>query len=86
MPATQLIATGDTSANSADFDVAAGLLVTIALKDASAKAYVNVYLKDDAGAYVNVGRVFAAEAKCIQAPGTYRVSRLAGVACGVFRA
>lgn len=87
MPA-QLIATGNTAADSADLVVAAGAPVTVCLKGLTPDmAEVAIKLKDDAGDYTKVGTLTSYDlAVCITAPGTYRFSRIAGAACGVFRA
>lgn len=85
---TQLLATGSTAADSADLVVAAGTPVTVCLKGlTTGSAKVEVKLKDDAGAFTIVGSLtLNSPAVCITAPGTYRFSRIAGAACGVFRA
>lgn len=84
---TQILATGNTAADSADI-VVAGAPVTVCLKGADAyKAQVLIKLKDDAGAYTQVGSLApSSPVLCITAPGTYRFSRVAGGNCGVFSA
>ncbi|MEZ2132449.1 MULTISPECIES: hypothetical protein [unclassified Sinorhizobium] len=84
--ATQLLAVGTTAANSSDLVVTDP--VTVSLKGlVDAKAEVLISLKDDAGAYHVVGTLSPPRpALCITAPGTYRFSRVAGSACGVFSA
>lgn len=85
---SQILATGNTAADSADLVVAAGTPVTVGLKGADKYlAEVLIKLKDDAGNYTIVGSLSPmAPAQCITAPGTYRFSRTAGTTCGVFRA
>lgn len=84
---TQLLAPGNTAADSADVVVAAGTPITVCLKSISGFAAISIKLKDDAGNYLEVGSLgTASPATCITAPGTYRFSRAAGTTCGVFRA
>lgn len=86
--ASELLATGSTAANSTDLVVSAGTPVTVALKGVIAgDAAVTIQLKDDAGAYMPVGKLDASlPAIAITAPGTYRFVRANGVTCGVFSA
>lgn len=92
MAATELLAAGDTAANSPDFTVGQGESATICLKGVTEDdGEVSITLKDDEGGYTVIGRLFytrngGQKAICITAPGTYRVSRPAGKKCGVFRA
>lgn len=89
MPA-ELLAIGATDASSADQVVAAGGSLTVALKDAAGPEIdgvpvVLIQLKDNAGQYFTIDTLSVHKrAVVIVAPGTYRVSRLAGSACGVF--
>lgn len=88
--ATEILAVGTTAVDSADVVVAAGTPLTVGLKDAagpdiSDTAIVYISLKDDAGQYFRVDALTPAKpALIIYGAGTYRFSRLAGVACGVF--
>ncbi|TIM07603.1 hypothetical protein [Mesorhizobium sp.] len=85
--ATELLAAGSTAASSSDLVVASGTPVTVGLKGAAAGAQVQIYLKDDAAAYNLVGQLTAySPATSITAAGTYRFTRVAGAACGVFSA
>lgn len=86
MAAAEILATGSTAANSTDQTVAAGTPVTYGLKGfATAEARVRILLKDDAGAYLDVGELTPYRASTvISAPGTYRFTRVAGATCGVF--
>jgi len=87
--ATELLAAASTAADSADVTVAAGVPVTIGLKGAAAGARVLLKLKDDGGAYNVIGELNgnAGElAMTIYGPGVYRLTRVAGVTCGVFSA
>jgi len=86
--ATELLATGSTAASSSDLVVADGSTVTVALKgDTTGEAYVQILLKDDAGAYAVIGAISPyLRAVVIAAPGTYRFTRRAGAVCGVFSA
>lgn len=89
MAATEILPVADTAADSADVTVVAGEPITVALKGAAFGALIYIGLKDDAGAYQNVGRleqIGGGNVVTISGPGTYRFSRGAGVACGVFRA
>lgn len=87
MAATQILAAGNTAADSADVTVVAGTPVTVCLKGVAVGATVNISLKDDAGAYNVIGQLISQNpALMISAPGTYRFSRVAGGTCGVFSA
>jgi hypothetical protein len=92
---TQILAVGDTAADSADVVIAAGASLTVALKDAAGPrvaegdpgAMVHISLKDDAGQYFRVDQLTGERpALVLAAAGTYRFSRVAGVSCGVFSA
>ncbi|XKM40310.1 hypothetical protein A4U53_030730 [Rhizobium ruizarguesonis] len=86
--AIELLAVGSTAANSSDLVIASGSTVTVGIKGAtSSQARVRITLKDDAGGYTDVGEITPFRpAIAITAPGTYRFSRVAGDACGVFSA
>lgn len=88
MAASQLLAVGNTAANSPDFSLASGESATICLKGVEYGCEVRIFLKDDAGGYFPLPENLTPNrpALCITAPGTYRVSRPAGKNCGVFRA
>ncbi|MBZ9973505.1 hypothetical protein LB517_28145 [Mesorhizobium sp. BR1-1-12] len=88
MAATQLLATGSTAASSTDLTIAAGTPVVVCLKGvADGGALVIVSLKDDAGAYNVIWRLTSGSPVIeITGPGTYRFTRVAGSACGVFSA
>ncbi len=83
---TQILSTGTTAADSADVVVADGETLTVGLKGAAdTKARVLIFLKDDGGGYNGVGELSAVRpATVIAAPGTFRFTRIAGAACGVF--
>lgn len=84
---TQLLATGDTAANSSELVVADGSVVTVCIKGDTSPVYVGIYLKDDAAAFHKVGELNSfSRAIAISAPGTYRFTRVAGENCGVFSA
>lgn len=84
---SNILATGNTAADSADVVVAAGTPLTVVLKGADKLADVRIKLKDDAGTYTQVGTLSkASPALLINAPGTYRFTRIAGGSCGVFSA
>jgi len=85
---TQILATASTALDSADVVVAAGAPVTVCLKGlVDGNARVRIALKDDAGAYQDVGELNSrGPALVITAPGTYRFTRAAGGQCGVFSA
>jgi hypothetical protein len=91
--ATEILAIGSTAASSSDVTVASGDTLTVALKDATPPrvngGVVKIELKADNGSYFEVGELAGANGKTgavIDAPGTYRFTRLAGSACGVFSA
>jgi hypothetical protein len=90
MAAAQILAIGDTLASSADVVVAAGAKLSVALKDAAGPkvaggAQVLIFLKDDAGQYFQVGGLDSGTPLVfLEGPGTYRLTRTAGVSCGVF--
>lgn len=86
--ATELLATGTTAANSADLVVASGSMVTVGIKGVvDATARVRILLKDDGGGYTDVADLNSFRPAIeIVAPGTYRFTRVAGGACGVFSA
>lgn len=82
--ATELLATGNTAANSSDITVADGGSATIFLKAGSganipAGVRVNIQIKDSANAYNTIGYLDALNpSTVIAAKGVYRVSRVAG--------
>lgn len=85
--ATQILAVGTTAANSADIVVGSGSSLLIGLKEPAAGAEVKVSVKDDAGNYLYVGSLNVSRSTAtLSAPGTYRLSRVAGASCGVFSA
>lgn len=85
--ASQILADGTGPANSADIVVAAGTILTVALKNATRDARIIVQVKDDAGAYQPIDELNPSRNNpaVLSAPGTYRFSRAAGT-CGVFSA
>lgn len=87
MAATQILATANGAADSADVTIAAGSTLTVGLKGVTDQnALVLISLKDDGSAYNQIGRLTSAESVLlISAPGTYRFSRVAGT-CGVYSA
>jgi hypothetical protein len=93
MAITSLLSVDVTSASSSDLVVAAGTPVAVSLKNTAAPvpitAKVLIELKDDAGVYYAIGYLtgeWNKHATLISAPGTYRFTRVAGAACGVFSA
>ncbi|ULK98848.1 hypothetical protein [Bradyrhizobium sp. I71] len=92
--ATQILAVGTNALSSSDVTVTSGSSLTVALKgDNGARvnsgAVVKIELKADDGNYYEVGELSGYTGKTgtmIDAPGTYRFSRIAGGACGVFSA
>lgn len=86
--ATELLSTASSAANSSDVVIVAGTPVAVSMKDqAVATAQINIMLKDEDGAYFKVGELTAAQPfTCITAPGTYRLTRVAGATCGAFSA
>lgn len=91
MPA-QILAVGNTAADSVDVVVAAGSTLTVALKDAAGPGaggdggLVDVKLKDDVGQYFRVDQLNDGRPALVLSAGTWRFSRLAGANCGVFSA
>lgn len=87
--ATELIATGTADATSADIVVAAGTPVSVFLKDAAgplvdSQARAAIQQKTSAGDYFTVGELTGLNrAMAIDAPGTFRVQKYAGVSFGV---
>lgn len=83
---TEIIATAATAADSSDVVIADGETLTVGLKGlTAADSRVRILLKDDAGAYNDVGELNAyVPALVLAAPGTYRFTRVAGGTCGVF--
>jgi hypothetical protein len=86
---TQILAVGTSAADSSDVVVAAGTLLTVALKDAAGPdvlggATVNVLLKDDGGQYFAIDQLDSSKRALVLAPGTWRFTRVAGASCGVF--
>lgn len=82
----ELIASGTTAANSADFTVLSGSPVNISLHDAdgvfSNDVAATVFIKSSAGVYraVSGGNLSAQRAELvIDGPGTYRVTKYASV-------
>jgi hypothetical protein len=92
--ATEILAVGTSAANSSEVTVAAGAPVTVSLKDVAGvgavppSALMTINLKDDDGAFFEVGRLTAQiPATVLVGPGVYRLSRPAGnSACGAFSA
>lgn len=90
--ATELIATGSTAANSSDVVIADGASLTVGLKGQTGpNARVIIKLKDDGGAYNNIGGAGGEltsdrPSVVLAGPGTYRLSRIAGATCGVYSA
>jgi hypothetical protein len=83
---TEILATAATAADSADVVVADGESLTVALKGlVDDDARVLVSIKDDGDAYNDVAELTAYRpSTVVAAPGTYRFTRVAGGACGVF--
>lgn len=89
--ATEILAVGNTQANSSDVTVASGDELTVGIKDAypptvDSNSIVDVQLKDDDSNYFNVDVLDSSRPALILGAGTYRFSRRAGGACGVFSA
>lgn len=90
--ATQLLPIASTAASSAEFTINEGSSAVVSLKgtlNSGARMYVEI--KDDAGGWNPVGVLLAnsgpeKRSAVIGAAGTYRVRRVAGSACGAFRA
>jgi hypothetical protein len=82
--ATEILATASTAASSSDVVVTTAIAVSVK-GVADGEAYVTILLKDDGAAYDVVGSLTShSPATVISAPGTYRFTRRAGAACGVF--
>ena len=85
--ATEILSTGSTAANSSDVVIAEGGALTVCLKGAAAGSAVVISLKDDGSSYNVIGVINSQNPSVlISAAGTYRFTRIAGSACGVFSA
>lgn len=81
--ATQLLASANTAANSADIVVVAGTPATVFLKDAAgpdlaSDAVIYIQVKDDAGEYFTIGQLTwqrQQNAMQLNGPATFRLSR-----------
>lgn len=83
--ATELLATADTDATSADITVGADTPVTVCIKESSPNARISIELKDDDDNYNIVGSLRPNQpAMVISGPGVYRLRRVAGNSCGAF--
>lgn len=88
---TEILAVGETQANSSDVVVDAGDQLTVALKDAAPptvanNALVDVQLKDDDNNYFNADIMDSSRPALVIGAGTWRFSRRVGGSCGVFSA
>lgn len=85
---SELLAVGTTAATSSDFSLtgeATSLLLT-ATTALLAGSRIAIQAKTAAGVYIHIGELDPSTPLLVlSAPGTYRVSRLAGVACGADR-
>lgn len=87
---TQILAVGNTAANSSDQTVSPGTTLTVCLKDADGVvvangAQVEIQLKDDAGQYFTIATLTGGRPGLVIAgAGVYRFARKAGASCGVF--
>lgn len=84
MAATNILSTDSTEASSIDTTFTTDTLVS--LKGATDGAYVVVELKDDGAAYNKVATLTRSQPAGILPAGTYKFSRRAGAACGVYSA
>lgn len=82
--ATNILSTASTAADSADQTFTAETLVS--LKGVAHGARVVVHLKDDGAGYNVVAELTHMKASGVLPAGTYRFTRVAGAACGVFSA
>lgn len=83
---SNVMTTGNTAAT-ADIVLLAGEVANVCLKgEDKSDASVGIYRLDDVGNYNRVGDLKVDDRdRLLLGPGTYRVSRAAGVTCGVFR-
>lgn len=95
MALTQILAIGSGEASSDDFTIASGETVALCLNDETGPAVshgarVRIEIKDPEGHYFEAGEMYSDHNSrnviaVVGAAGTYRVTRLGDVACGVFR-
>ena len=87
MPATNILAKGDTKASSSEIVVAAGTPVVIGLEEAVSGAKVQIELKNSKNSFINIGLLSFPDKQeiTLYGPATYRFSRQAGRTCRVFR-
>lgn len=95
MAAAQILAVGSGEASSDDFTITSGETVALCLNDEAGPtvthgAKVRIELKDPSGRYFEVGEMYSDHnsrnlVAVVNAEGTYRVTRLGDVTCGVFR-
>ena len=85
---SEILAVGSTAASSADVVIAEGETATVGIKGFTASsAEVHIELKDDDAGYNYLGSLRPTiPAVSITSPGTYRFTRRAGAACGVYSA
>lgn len=87
MAAANILTTGNTELTSADVVVAAGAQLVVGIKGAENSGDgVSILIKDDTGAYRNVGFLEKGHPRIIEGPATYAFKRVQGVTCGVFSA
>lgn len=87
--ATEILAVGNTEANSSEITLAEGASMIAFIKGASGgEARVGIYLKDDGGAFEKIAELNSnyRPALLVNGPGVYRLTRVSGSACGVSRA
>ena len=87
MAASEILAVGSAAANSSDIAVTDGGAVTVGIKgNGNSAVELTISIKDDVGALHPVGNLTSGLPQCLQAPGTYVLSRADGVTCGAYRA
>lgn len=88
MAASEILAVGNTAANSSDVAVTDGGAVTVGIKgNGNSAVELSINIKDDLGVLHPVGMLTSALPVCLQAPGVYVLSRAAGsVNFGAYRA
>lgn len=84
---TEMLATGKTAAESAEFTLAAGDVAHLHIKGSTdGTALVDVRVKDTQNGFTTIGQLNRVKgSQVLAAPGTYKLVRLAGALVGVDR-
>ncbi|GEM_PF-2310541 len=84
---TEILAAGDTKAESSVVSVELGTMATVCLKGATNGDLVVLEIQDDAGGWQPTGLVLTGQSpsQSLIGPGNYRLVRRSGGACGAFK-